>query len=167
MPIQSTMRQRDDKDGDSSLSNKLSTKEVRTAIFNWIYEGYKMFVAKGGKIELSERTKALQLELRDDSNSLRRWIRDVGKVKIEKEFSRMDESWKLLKDWHEEYRQYCKDNGDNTPQNAKAMSRIFREKGYLEKRMTDGIWFCIGKIGDDMEQGGPKFANIPDCELPF
>lgn len=167
MPIQSTMRIRDDKDADSELSNKLSTKEARTAIFNWIYEGYKMFVANGGKIELSERTKALQLELRDDSNSLRRWIRDTGMVKIEREFSKMDDSWKLLKDWHDEYRQYCKDNGDNTPQNAKSMSKLFREKGYLEKRRADGIWFCIGKIGDEIEQEGPKFADMDDSLLPF
>lgn len=178
MAIQSTSRIRTEKDADSELTNKLKTKEVRSAIFNWIYEGYKMFVANGGKIDLSERTKALQLELRDDSNSLRRWIRDMGMVKVEREFSTMDNSWKLIKDWHDEYKQYCKDNGDNQPQNTKSMTRIFREKGYLEKRRTDGIWFCIGKIEDPdaiNEEITDPFGNpirritsdTPEEELPF
>lgn len=178
LPIQSTTRIRDDKDADASLTNKLRTKEARSAIFNWIYEGYKMFIANGGKINISEETKALQLELRDDSNSLRRWIRDYGYVKVVREFSHNDDSWKLLKDWHDEYKQYCKDNGDNQPQNTKSMARIFREKGFIELRRRDGIWFCIGRLEDNdaIEEekkdifGNPMPRITPDTseeELPF
>lgn len=167
LPIQSTTRQRNDKDADASLTNKLKTKEIRKAIFNWIYDGYKMFVANGGKIMISEATKALQLELRDDSNSVRRWIRDMGLIKVEKEFSSSDSSWKLLKDWYADYKKYCLDFGDSQPQNTKSISRIFREKGFTELRRRDGIWFCIGNEGDGNDKEGPKFADMDDSMLPF
>lgn len=178
LTIQSTTRIRNENDADPSLASKLKTTEARQAIFNWIFEGWRKFKKNGYKIPISDDTKALQQELRDDSNSLRRWIRDEGFVKVDREFSSSDDSWKLLKDWHKQYKDYCTDNGDGFPQNTKSMGRIFREKGFKEARRRDGIWFCLGRLEDIDAQstettdpfGNPInriSSNTPEEELPF
>lgn len=176
LAIYSTTRIREEKDKDPMLQDKLRTKEAREAIFNWIYEGYKRIIAADGKIELGEEVIEAQKELRDDSNSLRRWIRDTGLVKVE-ERPNGDESWKPLKDWYKMYKDYCFEMGDNHPQNSKSMGRIFKENGYPCKRRGDGMWYCIGRIEDDDAPkettdpfGNPinrYDSNTPDEELPF
>lgn len=167
LPIYSTNRQRTEKDKDPFLRKKLRSKENRSAIFNWIYEGYKRIMENGGNIDFGEEVLEAQLELRDDSNSLRRWIRDRGLVKIkDKPYS--DSNWKSQSDWHLEYKKYCEENGDGRAQNAKSMARIFKEKDFICKRRSGGIWWLIGKKEDDeVEPSGPKFADTPDSELPF
>lgn len=178
MTIQSTTRIRDEKDADPNLGGKLKTVESRKAIFNWIYQGFLNYKANGYKIPLSEDTKKLQLDLRDDSNSLRRWIRDEGFVKVIRPWSATDSSWKLLKDWYKDYKDYCTENGDNHPQITKSMSKIFREKGFTELKRRDGIWFCLGKLEDEDAQpqevldpfGNPIqriTPETPEDELPF
>lgn len=167
LTIYSTTRIRDEKDADPDLEDKLKSADSRSAIFNWIYEGFKIYKSHGYKIPVSKSTRELQQQLREDSNSLRRWIRDEGLIRVDKQWSATDSSWRLMKDWHADYKKYCTENGDNNPQNTKSMGRIFREKGFKELKRRDGIWFCIGTEGETEKTSRPKFADTPDSELPF
>lgn len=142
LPILSTSFIREEKDKDARLPAKLATPENRQAIFNWIYEGYRRVVENDGQIILGAEVRNEQIRIRDDSNSARRWIKDMSFVAIPENEGR-DYEWKALKDWHGMYRSYCTDNGDFKPRTANGLAKLFREKGYQEKRKSDGLWFLI------------------------
>lgn len=164
LPIYTSNRVWTEKDKDASLGRKLSTKEARMAIFNWIYEGYKKIIANGGNIPLGEDVLNAQIELRDDSNSARRWIRDMRYVKIDPEKATAD-NWKYLTEWHSEYKQYCADNGEVNVKIAKSLSKLFQEKEFAQKRGARGIMFCIGTLGVDVEdetaEEDPMLEDLP------
>lgn len=166
LPIYSSQRTWSEKDKDPQLEAKLSSPSARTAIFNWIYEGYKKIIANGGNINLGQDVLNAQIELREDSNSVRRWIRDTGLVKIAaRDYN--DSTWKPLKDWHKMYREYCLESGDKNPQNSKSLGKIFREKGFVDKHRDSGTWFCIGTLGVDTNDTGEATTGQKDDELPF
>ena len=43
----------EDRDKDPMLEMKLQAPEVKSAIFNWVLEGYKTFIKNGGKIDIA------------------------------------------------------------------------------------------------------------------
>jgi P4 family phage/plasmid primase-like protien len=172
LPIYSTNRVFTEKDKDPMLSAKLSTQEARQAIFNWILEGYKMVMADGGNIKLDEEVLEAQQELRDDSNSARRWLRDNRLVRVVPS-NAADTRWKSLTDWRTEYESYCKNNGYK-PVGSKSLSKLFREKEFCEEHRRTGVWFCIGQLGYDTDdEGEAQAAPTPfeqaqkDADLPF
>lgn len=158
LPIYSTTRVWGEDDKDPYLAEKLSTPEARTAIFNWIYEGYKKIIANGGNIVLGHEVIEAQLELRDDSNSARRWIRDM---KLVKTFAveRRDPRCKYLSEWHKMYSDYCKSLGYPNPKNAKALSKLFTEKGFIKRDGQMGVKFCIGQLNVDTNDRGEYLAE--------
>lgn len=162
LPIYSSSKVWGEKDKDPYLGSKLSVPEARMAIFNWIYEGYKKIIENGGNIDLGQEVIDAQIALRDDSNSARRWIRDMNYIKVDNPIDR-DVRWKYLSEWHSIYKRYCEDNGDHSPQIAKSLTKLFREKGFLEKRGKLGIMFCIGQKNVDTLDTGV----IDEDELPF
>lgn len=170
LPIYSTPVIKTEKDKDPMLVPRLASVQARQAIFNWIYEGYKKIMANGGNIALGEEVIEAQLAIRDDSNSVRRWIRDCSLVKVEDSHI-SDERWKTLSEWHKEYKEYCEENGDSRPQNAKSLSKLFREKGFPEKRGNKGMMFCIGKLDIDTNIDGNRIGTplmqLEDENLPF
>ena len=151
------------------LKLKLSSKEARTAIFNWIYEGYRKIMANGGNIKLGKDVIEAQREARDDSNSVRRWIRDSHYVKIARRDVR-DSTWKPLKDWYSMYEGYCSENGEKGKQISRSVAKIFREKGFECDHRRDGTWFCIGVLGVDVDDSGNELDGngcVIDEDLPF
>lgn len=165
LPIYSTNFVRTEKNKDSKLESKLSSPEARKAIFNWIYAGYKKIMNNNGNIPLGQEVIDAQLALRDDSNSARRWMRDLQFIQV-KDATSSDERWKTLIEWHTEYKDYCAKNGDTFPQNAKSLSKLFREKGFAEKRGSQGIMFCIGKLDVDTNEEGNRLGT-PLSNSPF
>lgn len=169
LPIYTSDRVWTEKDKDASLCAKLSTREARTAIFNWIYEGYRKIIANGGNIPLGEDVLNAQIELRDDSNSARRWIRDMRLVRIDPE-SAKPSNWKYLSEWHAEYKKFCNDNGEVNVKIAKSLSKLFAEKGFASKRGSKGMMFCIGVLGVDVDDKGEAVdssAAVMEDDLPF
>ena len=160
LPVYSSTRTWSEKDKDATLKSKLTTEEARMAIFNWVYDGYKKIIANGGNIPLGDEVIQAQIDLRDDSNSARRWIRDSKLVKIDPENATKD-NWKSLADWHAIYKQFCLDNGEANIQISKSISKIFQEKGFAQKRGSKGMMFCIGTMD---ESGG---IVTKDEDLPF
>lgn len=153
----------DERDKDLQLESKLARDENRMAIFNWMYEGYRQLRANGYKIEMSDSVIEMKNDMKADSNSARRWIREAGLVAGGHEWE-----WKPLKEWMAEYQQYCRDYGE-APKVAKNVAKIFDEMGFEKKRMGSGTWYCIGreeqagraKEEDLTDDGKDAFGNIP------
>lgn len=165
LPIYSSNRVWTEKDQDSSLKYKLSCNEARTAIFNWIYEGYRKIIANGGNIRLGQDVIDAQQEAREDSNSVRRWLRDRMLVKVTGR-SPSDQTWKPLKEWYSLYKEYCLENGEKGIQIARSVAKILREKGFEESHRNTGTWFCIGTFGVDVEDETAEEETMLE-DLPF
>lgn len=158
-----------DKDVDIELPNKLATDDSKSAIFNWIYEGYQMLVANNGKIAISDSIRMAKEEIKDDSNSARRWVKEMGFIAVQP-YNSNDARWKPLKEWMAMYLNYCRDFSES-PKTVKSVSKIFKEMGFLSEKRLDTTWFCIGV----REQGDKPLAGSPaaeeevqdDGDLPF
>lgn len=156
-------------DADEELPNKLAAPEVKSAIMNWLIEGRKMVVAAKGKIEIGDSIKAEVEYHQDMGNSARRWINECGLVKVENPDPK-DNRWHPMSHWMEKYRTYCKDYSEQ-PKNASSVGKIFKDKGFESKRKGDGMWWCIGVIGEDTDNFGGgmsnPYAQMDDENLPF
>ncbi len=132
-----------EQDRDPQLEAKLRENSVRSAIFNWMLTGYKELIANDCKIEMSDAVKELKADMKADSNSARRWIREYGYEAVTPT-SMGDPRWKSLKEWMQDYMQYCKDYGE-APKTAKSVSKIFDDLGFEKSRRGSGTWYCIGQ----------------------
>lgn len=154
----------DDRDKDPMLEMKLQDPEVKSAIFNWVLDGYKQFKKNEGKIEIAGTVKEVVDEMKANSNSLRRWIDTMGYVAGEPSGA-YDEGWKSLKEWVQEYIRYCSDWGE-TPRSRSAVTEMFKKMGAVSKRRGDGIWYYLAKKQDQPEEkeGGLTEAVIEKKE---
>ncbi len=160
----------DERDKDPMLEMKLQAPEVKSAIFNWVLEGYKEFKQNDGKIDIAGTVKEVVEEMKANSNSLRRWIDTMGYVAAEPSGA-FGEGWKSLKEWVQEYIRYCNDWGE-TPRSRSAVTEMFKKMGAASKRRSDGIWYYLEEkkkeedesgLADSVIDGDKK--DIPD--LPF
>lgn len=136
-----------EKDKDTQLEAKLKADDVRSAIFNWILEGYRLLMDNNCKIDMSDTVLALKEEMKADSNNARRWIREMGMKKVTPN-GKFDPRWKSFRDWMKNYENYCKDYSEGLPKTGKSITKIFREMGFVQERRKDGLWFCIGTVED-------------------
>lgn len=152
---------------DLELPMKLSVREVKSAIFNWLYEGYRSLVSCGGRITLSENIVRYRDEIRNDGNSCRRWVREYNLHRVEPT-SRFDERWKSFREWMNKYLQYCRDYSE-IAKTAKSVTVIFKECGFECERRSDGMWWCIGE-GADARVSLPEIGRESERsvdDLPF
>lgn len=160
----------DERDKDPMLEMKLKAPEVKSAIFNWILEGYKTFIKNEGKIDIASSVKEVVEEMKENSNSLRRWISEYGYGKVEP-IGPHDTNWKSLKQWCQEYIAYCNDFGE-TPKNKSSVIDMFKRMELEKSRRADGMWYCMGvvekKEEKKVEEDLPAFgADLSDDGLPF
>lgn len=155
----------EEKDKDPMLEMKLQAPEVKAAIFNWMLEGYRKFIANGGKIELSSSVKEVVDEMKRNANSLRRWIDSHGYYAAEPTDG-YGEGWKSLKEWMSEYIRYCND-WNETPKNKKAFTEMFKKMGFACRRRSDGYWYYLAqKIEVDEPETEIEAEDDGDL-LPF
>lgn len=128
-----------ERDRDPQLEAKLRDNKVRAAIFNWMYEGYRTLMDNGCKIIMSESVIEMKDDMKADSNSARRWIREYGIVP-----GTDNADWKPLKELMEDYREYCKDYGE-FPKTSKGVSKVFDDLGFPKGRRGSGTWYCTKK----------------------
>ena len=150
---------------DTSLSNKLSTTQSKQAIFNWIMEGYKMLIANNGKISVSDSIKSVKENIKNESNSVRRWIFEDGYVAVNPE-GKMDARWKSLQQWMAIYTDYCK-RYNEPPKSQKAVSKVFDALKFVKERRHDGTWFCIGKREEEYIAERVPMSVEESDEVPF
>ena len=159
-----------EKEKDTQLEAKLREDKVRSAIFNWMVEGYKKLVGNDCKIDMSDAVRQLKEDMKADSNSCRRWIRESGFAPC-KPFGSNDPRWKPLREWLQIYQQYCKDFSEGMPKTSKSVTKIFKEIGFLSERRGDGMWYCIGQqaVNEKIESEDHSAFGMADAEqdLPF
>jgi P4 family phage/plasmid primase-like protien len=150
---------------DTSLSSKLSTPQAKQAIFNWLMEGYKMLVANNGKISISDSIKNVKEVIKNESNSVRRWLFECEMYAVVPE-GKNDIRWKSLSEWMSIYQDYCKKYNE-CPKSQKSVSKVFKDMKFATERRCDGTWFCIGKKSESYG-GSPILPNNEDEEeIPF
>jgi len=158
----------DDRDKDPMLEMKLQAPEVKSAIFNWVLDGYKAFIANGGKIDIAGTVKEVVEEMRNNANSLRRWIDSQGYVAATPQ-STTGYGWKSKREWVQEYVRYCND-WNETPKNQKSLIELFKKMGVASHRRSDGIWYYMEQnISPEREpaQDDLPVDDIPEDKLPF
>ena len=150
----------DERDKDVTLEAKLQADDVKAAIFNWVYEGYRSFVENGGKIDIASSVRDVIEEMKNTSNSLRRWISEFNYAKVEPD-SPQDPRWKSLKEWCQEYIAYCNDFGE-TPKNKNAVTEMFKKMGLAKVRRSDGMWYCMGVPDPEPKRRRRNDEDLPD-----
>lgn len=158
----------DDRDKDPMLEMKLQAPEVKSAIFNWVLDGYKAFIANGGKIDIAGTVKEVVEEMRNNANSLRRWIDSQGYVAATPQ-STTGYGWKSKREWVQEYVRYCND-WNETPKNQKSLIELFKKMGVASHRRSDGIWYYMEQnISPEREsaQDDLPVEDMPEDKLPF
>lgn len=151
---------------DTSLSSKLATVESKQAIFNWLIEGYKMLMANNGKILVSDSIKSVKTAIKNESNSVRRWITESDMIAVTPQ-GKMDGRWKPLFEWMSLYQDYCK-RYNEPPKTQKSVSKVFKELGFHTDRRHDGTWYCIGfKEHLEAEYERVPMAEFEADEYPF
>lgn len=159
----------DDRDKDPMLEMKLQAPEVKSAIFNWVLEGYKSFVENGGKIDIAGSVREVVEEMRNNANSLRRWIDSQGYVAATPP-STTGYGWKSKREWVQEYIRYCND-WNETPKNQKSLIDLFKKMGVASHRRSDGLWYYMeqnlstDKAPVEQDDDLPKADN--EIDLPF
>lgn len=150
-----------ERDIDTQLEAKLQADEVRSAIFNWMLQGRKALVANDCKIVMSQSVLDMKDDMKADSNSARRWIREFGMKPGYKEWE-----WKSLKEWMNIYQQYCKDYGE-IAKTAKGVGKVFDDLGFPKKRTSTGTWYCIGYNKPEDDDLSDDEEENKDMKLPF
>ena len=147
-----------EKDKDVTLEKKLAADDVRAAIFNWMYEGYKTFVKNDGKIVVSESIREVIEEMREAANSLQRWLRDRQYGYVPSNDPRA--VWKSVNEWGKDYREYCEEEGD-TVLSKRTLSKLFASMKLEKKRQNTGIFYCMG-VGVTKSQTNEKVKAVPE-----
>ena len=168
----------DDRDKDPMLEMKLQAPEVKSAIFSWMLEGYKAFVANKGKIEISETIKEVVEEMRDNANSLNRWLSQEGLVAAQTDTKPPAPGWKTWKDWISEYSEFCKSYNE-APRAQSSVSDRFKQMKVQKHRNSAGMWYYLERkphLEDDdvIEKKVPAKMVVadlppdnPEDNLPF
>jgi len=162
---------------DVTLEKKLMADDVRAAIFNWMYDGYRSFVKNGGKIEVAASVKDIVEDMKENSNSLRRWISTNGYWAAPDPENNRAEGWKSYKEWSRLYLDYCKDFGE-VPKSISSMTELFKKMKVVKKRRGDGMWYYLERKATEVESAEVKenqkeqvnIVNddpIEDLNLPF
>lgn len=158
----------DERDKDVTLEKKLQADDVKAAIFNWMYEGYKSFVQNGGKIDVADSVKDIVKEMEEESNSLRRWIKTKGYWAAPDPGTWTAPGWKSLKEWVTDYLDYCKEWGE-TPRSRSSVTELFNKKmGCVSKRRSDGVWYYmeVRKEEEDVKKE-PFIQEENEEDIPF
>lgn len=155
----------DDRDKDPMLEMKLQAPEVKSAIFNWVLDGYKAFIGNEGKVDVATSVREMVEEMKNEANSLRRWVDTMGYYP-EKPASDYGDGWKSLKEIIQEYLRYCNDYGE-TPKNRKALTDMLKKEGYTARKRRDGMWFYLPSKNPDEELSNDILGEKKDDGLPF
>lgn len=158
LPIYTTRHRFTEEDKDPYLTQKLTTEDARRWVFLWIYDGYRMIMRNKGNIILGDDVLRAIEELQSDSNSGRRWFRDMDYSAVGNPVSK-DPRWKPLKDLYNEYVEYAIDCGYSNKLKSHEISRLLQDKGCAKKRLSGGIYFCLEQNKQDNIQSSKEQSD--------
>lgn len=168
LPIQSNPHVFTEDEKDTTLANRLSTVECQQAIFNWMYDGFKMVRETNGKIILGDEVRNMQQELKDDNSSIRRWLRErmYDRPMCDNPDKNPDDTnWRPFNDLYADYVDYCSKNNEGDAQKQRQLGRMFKGAGYPEWRRKNKMYYYVVQKNDEGEEIAPQV--IDDSSLPF
>jgi phage/plasmid-associated DNA primase len=170
LPVKSTDHVYRGSERDTGLTGKLSTKESRQAIFNWIYEGYRRVVSDSGNLEIPECVEALRNSVKENSNTVRRWLFEMRYVPESPDEVTAAGSWHETNKLYEAYKKYCQEEGA-MEKNTKTRSG-FRDAltviGFVSRKRAIG-WVTYLKVTPEEDYGEEIIGELvkEDNGLPF
>lgn len=170
LPVKSTDHVYRGSERDTGLTGKLSTKESRQAIFNWIYEGYRRVVSDSGNLEIPECVEALRNSVKENSNTVRRWLFEMRYVPESPDEITAAGSWHETNKLYEAYKKYCQEEGA-MEKNTKTRSG-FRDAltviGFVSRKRAIG-WVTYLKVTPEEDYGEEIIGELvkEDNGLPF
>lgn len=132
----------EDREKDPQLTAKLMETPCRQRIFNWIYQGYRKVMAKGGEIELSPEVRRAMENLMEESTPMRRWAKERGYSK-KKEERQGEGKWVRLTGLFADYKRWCSENGVADAGDSRVLSAFLKNLDYEPKPTRDGLCFLI------------------------
>lgn len=151
LPILTTEHRFTEEDKDPYLTEKLTTEDARSYIFTWIYEGYKKIIRGGGNITFDDDVKEAMTQVRDNSNSGRRWFRDMRYIPA-LDVSPRSPYWRSLKSLYEEYRDYAEECGYAQIIKRGDIAAMIRSMNVPEIRRAEGLFFCVDRRKFDVNE---------------
>ncbi len=134
----------EDREKDPRLTEKLAEVPCKQRIFNWMYQGYRKVLAKGGEIELSADVKQAMIALMEDSTPMQRWAADKGISKKKGKDRVIKREWRKLSDLWTDYSKWSKENGvSNKKLDSRDLSSFLKGFDFESKRLSDGVSFYI------------------------
>ena len=123
-----------------------------------------MLVANNGKISVSDSIKNVKENIKNESNSVRRWLFESEMYAVTPE-GKNDARWKPLFEWMAIYQEYCKKYNE-PPKSQKSVSKVFKDMKFATERRHDGTWFCIGEKSKEYVSSG-VVAYEENDDVPF
>lgn len=144
--IETTMRKFEGEDRDTQLQAKFATPEMRCVIFNWIYEGFRMFKRNKGDIKLSEDAVETRDFRRQTSSPMRYWAKERGFTALAPTEDLKDPLWRSLHDIYADYRTFCAQSGCKCEADKRKVGTMLRSMGIQSHNITrlGGTAFRIG-----------------------
>lgn len=129
---------------DTHLLEQFAEPEASSAIFNWVYDGYQMYMDEGLKNDVPEAIQATVNEYEANSDTFGQFIKDC--------ISPVENTWTQVSTIYKVYEVWCRENGHHAMSN-KNMAAEFRRRGYKDKRMTPGHGFNDVMLNNDLPNG--------------
>ncbi len=146
--------------------NKSLAKDMRDeypAIFNWIMEGRKMFVANGYKLPVSHDLEDAIEDYKAEYNTALRFMMDNGwRRQISADITDMTPRWMSLSGLYERYLRWCTSNKVDDVMTKIAFSRSLVTAGWRKRSSGYGVEFAVfGKVKlGDLQMRGDKAQKI-------
>jgi putative DNA primase/helicase len=118
----------DETERDATLKAEFKKSENVSGIFNWLLEGYKLFINEG--LTMPARAEAALIEYRRECDTIALFM--------ENELTKCtDKKWIKTNDLYERYRPWCIDNNIEE-KSQKEFVAIIRNKNLLDRDRKDG-----------------------------
>ena len=133
------------------------------AIFNWIMEGRKQFVANNYKLPVLHDLEDAVEDYKSEYSTPLKFMMDMGwKRQADPNLTDIAPRWMSLSSLYERYLRWCTSNHVDDVLTKVAFSRTLRTAGWRHKNSTYGVEFgCYGKVTlTDLQMQGDKAQKM-------
>lgn len=145
---------------DRELDRKLSTPEVKMAMLNEILKAREEVIANFGVIEIGAEIIEKQKELKNNSNSTRRWLFEEMEY-IPIQIPNKDPRFRPTKDYFDAYTTWCNENGVKARRDMGGFSKLLKQEGFAMCKMGANVSHCYLGTKEDIGEQSSKL----DIEL--
>lgn len=138
-------------------------KDEYPAIFNWLMEGRRMFVANGYKLPVNHDLEDAVEDYKSEYSTPLKFMMDNGwKRQADPNLTDISPRWMSLSSLYDRYLRWCTSNKVDDVQTKVTFSRTLRTAGWRHRTSQYGVEFgCYGKVTlDDLQMRGDKAQKM-------